>query len=238
METELIKVNFDNQTVSARELYQKLSITERFNSWMRRMITYGFEENVDYTGCKVFNTLAHQELDDYQLSIDMAKQICMIQRSTIGKQIRQYFIDLEKAWNTPEQVMARALKIADTTIDKLRITVDSQAHLIEEQKPKVEYCDKVLADEAFMPISVIAKDYGMSAVAFNKLLHGLNVQYKVGKTWVLYARYQNENYTKLFTDIKNDHVCNTLKWNQKGKEFIYNLLKDNGILPMSEREVC
>ena len=95
---ELIKVmNQDGELlVSARELHKGLEITERFNSWFNRQLQYGFEENVDFTGCKVFNTLANQELDDYVLKLDMAKEICMLQRSDMGRSFRRYFIDCEK----------------------------------------------------------------------------------------------------------------------------------------------
>lgn len=119
---EIVKVNYDNEqpTVSARELHNGLEVSERFQSWFNRQLQYGFEENSDYVGRKEFNTLAKQELQDYQISIDMAKQICMLQRSDKGRQYRQYFLDLEKAWNTPEQVMARALKLADKEIDRLK----------------------------------------------------------------------------------------------------------------------
>ena len=77
---ELIEINYDAEqpTVSARDLHEGLEITERFASWFDRMAKYGFCENEDFTGCKVFNTLAKQELKDYQISVDMAKQICMI----------------------------------------------------------------------------------------------------------------------------------------------------------------
>lgn len=84
------------QLVSSRELHKKLEITERFNSWFDRMLKYGFIENVDYTGCKIFNTQANQELDEYILKIDMAKQICMLQRSEKGTEFRLYFIECEK----------------------------------------------------------------------------------------------------------------------------------------------
>lgn len=83
------------------------------------MSTYGFTEGSDFTSVKsstLVNNGAEREISDYQVSIDMAKQICMIQRSEKGRQYRQYFIDLEKAWNTPEQIFARALKMADQTI--------------------------------------------------------------------------------------------------------------------------
>lgn len=107
------------QTISARELHECLGITERFSNWFERICSYGFEENTDYLGCKVFNTLARQNLQDYQITIEMAKQICMLQRSDKGKQYREYFLKLEKAWNTPEAIMARALQVANRTLEQV-----------------------------------------------------------------------------------------------------------------------
>lgn len=149
---ELIKVNYDKEqpTVSARDLHETLGATERFSSWFERQLQYGFREYEDYVGCKEFNTLARQELQDYDLSIDMAKQICMIQRSEKGRECRQYFIDLEKAWNTPEQVMARALRVADRTIDDLK-------HKIIEMRPKEIFADAVSASATSILIGELAK---------------------------------------------------------------------------------
>lgn len=96
---ELIKVTTNengDQLTSGRELYVFLEVTERYSSWFERMLKYGFTENVDFVGCKVFNALAKQELQDHALTLDMAKEISMIQRSEKGKQARQYFIRVEK----------------------------------------------------------------------------------------------------------------------------------------------
>lgn len=96
---ELIKVTTSDkgqQLVSARELHEFLEVTERFSSWFERYCKYGFEENIDYTGCKVFNTLARQELQDYAMTIEMAKEFSMLQRTEKGKQARKYFIECEK----------------------------------------------------------------------------------------------------------------------------------------------
>lgn len=93
-------------------------------------------EGEDFVGCKVFNTQAHQELQDYQLTIECAKEICMLQRNERGKQARQYFIQLEKDWNSPEKVMARALQIADQKIHHLETRV-------AEMKPKELFADAV-----------------------------------------------------------------------------------------------
>ena len=87
--SEIIKVNFENETVSARDLHKSVGSSERISNWFDRQLQYGFEENIDYLGCKTFNTLAKQELQDFELSIDMAKQICMVQKNENAKRIRK-----------------------------------------------------------------------------------------------------------------------------------------------------
>lgn len=85
-----------NILVNGRDLHEFLDATERYSTWFDRMIKYGFEENIDYVGCKTFNTLARQELQNHAMTIDMAKEISMLQRNEKGKQARQYFIEVEK----------------------------------------------------------------------------------------------------------------------------------------------
>lgn len=167
---ELVKVNFDTQTVSARDLYDLLSQdggvkgTERFSKWFERYCTYGFVQGEDYSTpnkkvrVQIEGTREVQrEVEDFDLSIDMAKQICMLQRTEKGKQLRQYLIDLEKAWNTPEQVMARALKLADQMIDKLKS--DNKALIAdnERMKPKEIFADAVSTSHTSILIGDLAK---------------------------------------------------------------------------------
>ena len=145
---ELIPINYEGEqpTVSARELHTGLEITDRFSRWFERMSAYGFSEGNDFTSVKsstLVNNGAEREITDYRISIDMAKQICMIQRSEKGRQYRQYFLDLEKAWNTPEQIFARALKMADQTIAKLKDTNKSLVEKIEADRPKTIFADAV-----------------------------------------------------------------------------------------------
>lgn len=149
---ELINITYHNDrpTVSARELHKFLEASERFGSWFERMAQYGMEEGVDYVGCKVFNTLAHQELQDYQLTIETAKEICMLQRNEKGKVARQYFIQLEKDWNSPEKVMARALRIAEETIQRLNVDVD-------RMRPKEIFADAVTTAETSILVGDLAK---------------------------------------------------------------------------------
>lgn len=154
---ELIKVNFDTQTVSARELHKQVGSTERFSAWFERQLQYGFVENEDYTGCKKFNTLAKQELQDYELSVDMAKEICMVQKNENARKVRQYLIELEKAWNTPEQIMARALKMADKTIEQLKTDNKALEQKIEQDKPKTIFADAVSTSHTLILIGDLAK---------------------------------------------------------------------------------
>ena len=100
-----------------------------------------------------------KQADDhhYDISVDMAKQICMIQRTPEGKQVRQYLIDLEKAWNTPEQVMARALKIANRTIDSLKAENVMLVERNKEMKPKAIFADAVATSRTSILIGDLAK---------------------------------------------------------------------------------
>ena len=238
---ELLKVNTETQTVSARNLYEAVGSTERFSTWFERQLQYGFVEGTDYTGCKTFNTLAHQELQDYNLSIDMAKEICMVQKNERAREIRQYLIDLEKAWNTPEQIMARALKVADETIKNLSFEIRALSGKIEEMQPKVTYLDKILESKDTVLVTQIAKDYGMSARGFNKMLHDMCIQHKVGGQWILYSKYQGEGYTHSHTHSfeyssgEQGASMNT-EWTQKGRLFLYKFLKEHNILPLIEME--
>lgn len=157
----LIPINYDGEqpTVSARALHTGLGIRSNFTTWFDRMCEYGFTE-VDYKKC--FPNLESgcnggQNRVDYLISVDMAKQICMIQRSPEGKQIRQYFIDLEKAWNTPEQIMARALKVADKRIELLKQDNAVLSQDVERMRPKEIFADAVAASHTSILIGELAK---------------------------------------------------------------------------------
>lgn len=155
---ELLNVNFDTQTVSARELHEQLHIKTAFKDWFPRMCEYGFEEGKDC--CSKLSETSEKggrPSKDADISVDMAKQICMIQRTPEGKQCRQYLLDLEKAWNTPEQVMARALKIANRTIDSLKEHNTKLIEDCERMKPKEIFADAVSASKTSILIGDLAK---------------------------------------------------------------------------------
>lgn len=245
-------INYDGNepTVSARELHKSLKISKRFSAWFETN-SQGFVENEDFTSVlsgTVVNNGAHREIQDYSLSVDMAKHICLMSRTEKGKECRQYLIDLEKAWNTPEQVFARALKMADRTIAKLKGSVETltaevsvKNQIIGELKPKADYYDEILKNPGLVTITQIAKDYGMSGKKMNDILHDLGIQYKQSGQWLLYDKYSKNGYTHSETvdivrsDGRRDVKMNT-KWKQKGRIFLYNMLKEKGIVPMIEQE--
>ena len=167
---DLVKVDFDTQTVSARDLYDLLSQedgvkgTERFSKWFERYSGYGFVQGVDFSTpnkkvrVQIEGTREVQrEVDDIAISVDMAKQICMLQRTEKGKEIRQYLIDLEKAWNTPEQVMARALKIANQSIENLKTQNIALVADNERMRPKEVFADAVATSHTSILIGDLAK---------------------------------------------------------------------------------
>lgn len=161
---ELIKINYgaETPTVSARELHAGLEIGTRFADWFPRMTTYGFESGMDYrlvTQKRETNNPKNPftEYTDYLISVDMAKQICMIQRSEKGKQYRQYFLDLEKVWNTPEQVFARALRMADKEIEKLKNNNTVLMEDVKRMRPKEIFADAVSTSHTSILIGDLAK---------------------------------------------------------------------------------
>ncbi len=259
---DLIRINYETEqpTVSARDLYDLLSSqgglsgTERFSKWFERYKGYGFRENVDYsTPHKKVRVQIEgkrevtREVEDYWLLVDMAKQICMLQRTDKGMELRQHFLDLEKAWNTPEQIFARALRMADEVVGNLKercqflgTQVVEQQKVIEELQPKASYYDLILQCKDLIATTVIAKDYGMSAKKFNIMLHDMGVQFKQGDTRVLYSKYQGQGYLKIRTHNYSDaegiqHSREHSYWTQKGRLFLYDFLKQKSVFPAMEK---
>lgn len=134
-----------------------------------------------------------------------------------------------------QEIKAEREKSAELSLQNAR-----QAQIIHELKPKADYTDRILQNRGLVTITQIAKDYGMSGEAMNALLHELGVQYKQSDQWLLYAKYQSRGYTHSHTidivrsDGSPDVKMNT-KWTQKGRLFLYNLLRMHGTLPMIER---
>ena len=152
---ELINVTLNEDqepVVSGRQLHQALGVKTPYSMWFDRMIEYGFKENQDFllnNFVKQTGRGGHNKID-HVLKLDMAKEIAMIQRTDKGKEVRQYFIQVEKDFNSPEKIMARALKIADRKIIKLEAT-------IEEQRPKVIFANAVSASRTSILVGEFAK---------------------------------------------------------------------------------
>ena len=153
---EVIKVTVnDNQEpiVSARQLHKTLEVKTRFSQWVEQNFK-GFEENYDF--CSVVTTTqlnqygGTKELQDYALSLDTAKHLAMMSKTDKGKAVRQYFIQVEKDFNSPEKIMARALLMADKKIHKLETQ-------IEADKPKVLFADAVSASHTSILVGELAK---------------------------------------------------------------------------------
>ena len=200
------------QLVSARELHKKLEISERFNNWFERMLKYGFIENIDYTGCKIFNTQANQELDEYILKIDMAKQICMLQRSEKGTEFRLYFIECEK----------RLKQIAQPKLPKTYLEALKELVKIEEEKIALEYRVNNLVHSKKLYTTEIAKELGFkSANALNNILEEDKIQYKVNGTWVLCSKYSDKDYVSIKqTELDNGKIIYDRKWTGIGRDFL------------------
>lgn len=139
--------------ISGRELHAALEVKTRYNDWFERMINYGFEDKQDFTAITQKRVTAQGNVTNYTdhaLTLDTAKEIAMIQRSEPGKRARQYFIQIEKAWNSPEMIMQRALKIANSTIYQLETQ-------IEKDKPKVLFADAVATTKTSILVGELAK---------------------------------------------------------------------------------
>ena len=151
---ELLKVNYeaDRITLSARELHEFLEIKTEFAKWMHRMCEYGFSKDVDYWVIvkNDENPLGGRPSTDYEITIDMAKEIAMIQRNEKGKQARQYFIEVEKQWNSPERVIARGLIESKKMIENLN-------KQIVEMRPKALFADAVSTSKESILIGQLAK---------------------------------------------------------------------------------
>ena len=237
------------QTISGRELHMFLEVETKYNDWFQRMLQYGFEDGQDFNLLKKEQVQiegkreVRREIADHIMKLDMAKELCMLTRNEKGKQARTYFIEVERDWNSPEKVMARALLIANKQIDTLRLENTVQRQVISEFKPIKEYVDTILSSEDTVTITQIAADYGLSAKALNKILNEQCLIRRVGGQWVLYSSHMQKGYTKSETiDVTRSDgsikvVMNT-KWTQKGRLKIHEILTSLGLKANMDKTVA
>ena len=233
---ELLNVNFDTQTVSARELYEQLEISKRFSAWFETN-SQGFVEGEDFTsvlkGTEVQNNggIQVRELQDYNLTVDMAKHLCLMSRTEKGKQCRQYLLDLEKAWNTPEQVMARALKIANQTIDRLKQNNMKLLADNEQMKPKAEFFDAVADSKTAISMNEVSKVLGIKGYGRNNLFEFLRRNGILDRWNVPYQRYIDCGWFRVIEQkyTRNGEPCVSTKTlvYQKGVDAIRKKILDS-----------
>lgn len=153
---ELVNITLNENhepVVSARDLHKGLEVKSKYNDWLKRMLDYGFSEGIDYiaiTQKKVTAQGNQSEFIEHVFNLDAAKEIAMIQRNDKGKEVRKYFIQVEKDFNSPEKIMARALLMADQKVHKLEAQ-------IEADKPKVIFADAVSASHTSILVGDLAK---------------------------------------------------------------------------------
>lgn len=243
MKEELIKITTNDkgkQLVSARELHEFLEIKTDFRKWFPRMCEYGFEENIDYTRafqkCPTLGGI--QTVADYAISIDMAKELSMIQRTEKGKQARLYFIECEKKLKAQVPQLTEEQKLAllvfeggFSAVEASKKMVELQTkpllETIETQKPKVEYVDKFMNGDGLFLISEIAKKVGITAVRANNILKDNKIIYKNGRKYYPYAKTPKDWYGYQESVGKDGAVYSQLKWTSKGVYEITKILEDN-----------
>lgn len=173
--------------------------------------------------------------------LDSAKRFKKWVTSEVLPNIRKnggYLTDskIEEVLTNPDTIINLAKQLKEERNQKLMLQQQ-----VAESRPKADYYDRIMKSKSLVAISQIAEDYGWSAQKMNAKLHDLGVQYKIGKQWLLYAKHKNHGYTFSETvditkkDGSSDVKMNT-KWTQKGRVFIYNLLKNDGVLPTIERD--
>ena len=261
---ELIKLsetqinNESVQTVNARDLHKFLEVGKDFSTWIKaRIAKYGFEENTDYTIVEnlsspnlVSSKSRQQKLLDYYISVDMAKELAMVENNDKGREARKYFIECEKQFRKniedsiprtlPDALEAYALELRKH--ERTKLLLEEAKEVIDSNKPKIRYHDIVLNCTDLLTITQIAQDYGISNQKLNRILVEENIQYKdKSGVWLLYISYNAQGYAQTSTHTYQDkhgnyHSRLHLKWTQKGRLLIYDLLKSKGILPICEQE--
>lgn len=249
---ELIKVTYDNDraTVSGRELHEKLEIKTPYTQWFERMAEYGFVENEDYVGLsqKCEKPSGGRPSVDHQMTIEMAKQICMIQRTDAGRRYREYFLEIERKWNDPQMVMARSLiyankqlEILSGQLDAANARIEEANAQIEEAKPKVLFADAVKASKTSIMVGELAKLLRQNGVSIgqNRLFEWLRNNDYLMKSGESYNLPTQKSMERGLFEIKEStyvtpdncvHVSKTTKITGAGQQYFVNLfLKDKAV---------
>lgn len=227
---ELIKISYENAehpTVSGRELHEALEVKTAYKDWFPRMCEYGFTEGEDFNPLKneqvrtEGNRQVSRELTDHQLTIPMAKEICMLQRSEKGKQFRQYFIRVEEAWNSPEMIMKRALEIANEKVKALQVSVSQLTVDKQIMQPKADYFDELADRNLLTGIRETAKELKVKQNTFVNFLLDKKYLYRDKKGKLMpYAKPMENGLFEIkeFSNEKTGFSSTQVFITPKGKE--------------------
>lgn len=227
---ELIKISYENAerpTVSGRELHEALEVKTAYKDWFPRMCEYGFTEGEDFNPLKneqvrtEGNRQVSRELTDHQLTIPMAKEICMLQRSEKGKQFRQYFIRVEEAWNSPEMIMKRALEIANEKVKALQVSVSQLTVDKQIMQPKADYFDELVDRNLLTGIRETAKELKVKQNTFVNFLLDKKYLYRDKKGKLMpYAKPMENGLFEVreFSNEKTGFSSTQVFITPKGKE--------------------
>ena len=234
--TELIKITTNDegkQLVSARELHEGLKIGTAFKDWIKRMIEYGFEEGTDFSSFLSEST-GGRPSKDYIITIDMAKEICMIQRTDLGREFRKYFIECEKKLKqqAPQDYLSALKQLVAAEEERIKLQQQNQKQqlLLEEQQPKVEFYDDVAGSKDAVAMKEVAKVLGIKGMGRNKLFKFLRDKKILDRNNMPYQEYVDRGYFRVIEQRYNTNngdikiTFTTLVYN-KGIEYIRKLLK-------------
>lgn len=240
---ELIKVNYDvdRQTTSARDLWEFLGKPyEKFTKWFDAYKGYGFVENEDYGELciKVHTSYgAEHDATDYEITIEMAKELAMLQKTEKGKQARQYFIELEKRWNSPDALMARAIKMADIKIIQLK-------NIVGELKPKADSFDDLMNSNGNLSMNEAAKTLNYEGVGPKKIfevLKSLGILYRRSSIWLPKQEHiTSKRFVVKQHPVKKGSVIDQYTQvfvTPKGLDWLNKTLADNGYKKLSNDPV-
>ena len=240
--TELIKITTNDegkQLVSARELHEGLGVGKKFTDWIKNRINkYGFEENEDYT--IINNEVQSQNRErtyleqDYIITIDMAKELCMVENNELGRQYRKYFIECEKKLKqqAPQDYLSALKQLVAAEEERIKLQQQNQEQqlLLEEQQPKVEFYDDVAGSKDAVAMKEVAKVLGIKGMGRNKLFKFLRDRKILDRNNMPYQEYVDRGYFRVIEQRYNTNngdikiTFTTLVYN-KGIEYIRKLLK-------------
>ncbi len=227
---ELVPITYQQEigtdSVSAHDLYTALEIRMRYASWIGPHLE-DLIEGIDFVRLPLQST-GGRPFEDFLLNLDIAKHICMLSRSEKGKEVREYFIKVEKAWNSPDLVIARALQVA-------QVKIDQQQQQLLELKPKADFYDQVAGSKTAIEMASVAKTLGIPGIGRNKLFTFLREIQVLQQNNIPYQTFVDRGYFRVIEqrfNKANGEVSISLKTlvYQRGVDYIRRKLIEHHII--------